>query len=151
MEKREDFAEFDVTDKYKHQIDIWYRTYNISREKIEFYYDVLVSLYELVDKTYLGIDVLYKEGDQFNHFNWCWDKTIDNLSKERIYFKEKGPHYEYLWNLFYEAYYTVRMDEQEPKIREFLYKLFDFRHKKTRSELDILTEIYRLLDQNLKK
>jgi hypothetical protein len=151
MEKREEYMESQATEKYRHQIDVWYRAYNIHREKIELFYDFLSSLYELVDTTFLGTDVLYKEIDQHNHFNWCWDKVLTNFSKEKIYFKEKGNHYEYFWNFFHEAYYSVKMDEGNPRIGEYFFKLFDFKHRKSRSELDMLTEVYKLLEQNLKK
>ena len=42
-------------------------------------------------------------------------------------------------------------DNNITKIPEYFLKLFDFEHRKSRSELDILTEIYKILDQNLKK
>jgi len=71
--------------------------------------------------------------------------------KKKFIFKEKGTHYEYFWNFFHEAYYSVKMDEGNPRIGEYFYKLFDFKHKKSRSELDMLTEVYKLLEQNLKK
>jgi hypothetical protein len=137
--------------KYKHQIDIWYRTYNINREKIILYYDFLTSLYETIDNTFLGADVLYDEVDQKNHFNWCWDLVINNFSKEKIYFKERGNHYDYFWTFFFEAYYLNKIVGREHRISEYFYKLFDFRYVKSSSELDILTEVYKLLDQNLKK
>ena len=151
MENRKDYNEFDISDKYRNQIDVWYRAYNIHREKVELFYDFLSSLYELVDSTYLGADVLYNESDQRSHFSWCWNKTIENFTKEKIHFKDDGNHYEYLWNFFFEAYYLVKLDEKTTRIGEYFYKLFDFRYKKTRSELDILTEVYKLLEQNLKK
>jgi hypothetical protein len=151
MENRKNYNEFDISDKYKHQIDIWYRAYNIHREKVELFYDFLSSLYGLIDETYLGPDVLYNETDQRNHFSWCWNKTIENFSKEKIYFKDKGNHYEYFWNFFFEAYYLIKLDGKQTRIGEYFYKLFDFRYKKSRSELDILTEVYKLLEQNLKK
>jgi hypothetical protein len=151
MEKRNDYTEFDISEKYKHQIDIWYRTYNISRDKILLFYDFLSSLYNLIDNTFLGEDVLFNESDQRGHFDWCWNKIVDDFSKERIFFKEKGNHYEYFWNFFFEAYYLSKMDNREHRINEYFYKLFDFRYIKSRSELDILTEVYKLFDQNLKK
>lgn len=151
MEKREEYIEYETTEKYRHQIDVWYRAYNIHREKIELFHDFLSSLHDLVDATFLGIDVLHNESDQRNHFNWCWNKVLDNFTKEKIYFKERGTHYEYMWNFFYEAYYATKMDEQTPRVGEYFYKLFDFRHRKSRSELDMLTEVYKLLEQNLKK
>jgi hypothetical protein len=105
----------------------------------------------LIDETYLGPDVLYNETDQRNHFSWCWNKTIENFNREKIYFKDKGNHYEYFWNFFFEAYYLTKLDGKQTRIGEYFYKLFDFSYKKSRSELDVLTEVYKLLEQNLKK
>jgi hypothetical protein len=151
MENRKDYIEFDISDKYKHQIDIWYRTYNISRDKITLFHDFLSALHDLIDNTFLGVDVLFDESDQRNHFNWCWEKIIFDFNKEKIFFKEKGNHYEYFWSFFFEAFYLSKMDEKDTRISEYFYKLFDFRYIKSRSELDILTEVYKLLEQNLKK
>ena len=133
MEYKDFFIESNDSDRYKQQLDVWYRTYNIHREKIELFYDFLSSLYGLIDNTFLGIDVLYDEYDQLSHFTWCWEKTIDNFSKEKIHFKSKGTHYEYMWNFFFEAYYISQMNEKDNRINEYLYKLFDFRYRKSQS------------------
>jgi hypothetical protein len=151
MEKKEGYIEFITSESYKHQIDIWFKANNIFSEKIELFYDFLTSLYEVVDETYLGTDVLNYESDQKNHFKWCWNKIINNLEKENIHFKDKGNHYEYFWNFFLEAYYLMKIDDSAIKIPEYFYILFNFNHKKSRSELDMLTEIYKMLEQNLKK
>ena len=148
---KEGYLEFISSESYKHQIDIWYRAYNISREKTELFYDFINSIFFLIEETYLGEDVMDLELNQKNHFTWCWDKTIENFNKEKIFFKERGIHYEYFWNFFLEAYYINKQEGGIIRINEYFYKLFDFQHKKTRSELDMLTEIYKLLDQNLKK
>jgi hypothetical protein len=140
------------------QVDIWFRVNNIIPEKMDLYYDLSYSLYLLIKTTYLGYDDDFNETkvrmtseDNQNHFDWCWNKTIENFTKEKIYFKEKGNHYEYFWNFFFEAFYLINMDEKTIRIREYFYKLFDFRYRKSRSELDILTEVYKLMEQNLKK
>lgn len=151
MEKKEGYLEFIVSENYKNQLDIWYKAYNISRERTELFYDFVISLYSLVDETYLGNDVIFTEEDQRNHFTWCWDKVIENFDKENIHFKERGNHYLYFWNFFLEAYYFTQLDELSIQIPDYFYKLFDFKHKKSRSELDMLTEIYKLLEYNLKK
>jgi hypothetical protein len=151
MDNKENYLEFISADNYKHQLDIWYRAYNISREKTSLFYDFIVSLYDLIDETYLGPDVLELENDQLNHFSWCWDKTIDNFSNEKIFFKERGSHFLYFWSFFFEAYYLTKLDHNSIRIKEYFYKLFDFDQKKSRSELDMITETYKLLDQNLKK
>lgn len=151
MENKESYLDFVSSENYKQQIDVWYRAYNISREKTELFYDFLISLHDLIDETYLGADVLMTTEDQINHFTWCWDKTIESFNKERISFKERGNAYKYLWNFYSEAYYYTKNSESIIRIPEYFYILFDFVHKKTRSELDMLTELYKLLDQNLKK
>jgi hypothetical protein len=151
MENKEGYLEFIASESYRHQIDIWYKTYNISREKTELFYDFLQSLYDLVEQTYLGSDVMSEETHQKSHFIWCWDKTIESFEKEKIYIKSRGGHFDYFWNFFLEAYYYPKIDKRIIKITEYFSKLFDFKHKKTRSELDILTEVYKLLEQNLKK
>jgi hypothetical protein len=151
MKNKEGYLEFIASESYKQQIDIWYRAYNISREKTELFYDFLSSLFELMEETYLGADVMGNQIDQKNHFTWCWDKVLKNFEQERIFFKERGNTYEYFWNFFLEAFYYNKIDENINRIKEYFYILFDFEHRKSRSELDMLTEIYKLLDQNLKK
>jgi hypothetical protein len=151
MENKEDYIDFSSPEKYRQQIEIWYRAYNISREKTELFHDFLISMYDLVDRTFLGGDVLKYEEDQKTHFNWCWDKTIESLAKERIYFKDRGNYHEYFWNFFLEAYYFPKMDDSPVRIKDYFTKLFDFNYIKTRSELDMVMEIYKLLEQNLKK
>lgn len=151
MKNKEGYLEFIFSESYKNQIDVWYRAYNISREKTELFRDFLISLHDLIESTYLGSDVLENELDQIGHFNWCWNKTIENFSKERIYFKETGFHKDYFSNFYLEAFYNPNIEGFNSKIIEYLNKLFDFKHKKSKSELDMLTEIYKMLDQNLKK
>jgi len=151
MENKENQVELDLTDKYKHQIDIWHRTYNINREKIVLFYDFLSSLHTLVDSTKKPEFVDDKNLINPDVNDEIYQQIISDFEKEKIFFKEKGTHYEYFWNFFFEAFYIPKLDEKDIKIFEYFYKLFDFAYKKSRSELDILTEVYKLLDQNLKK
>jgi hypothetical protein len=151
MGNKEDIFESLSHDNYRHQLEIWYKAYNISHEKIELFHDFLLSLYEIVDETYLGSDVMALDNDQKNHFNWCWNKIIFNFSKEKIIFKDKGIHYEYIWNFFSEAFYYNKIIDNKVKILEYIDILFDFKHKKSRAEFDVLTEIYKLLNEGLKK
>lgn len=151
MENREGYLEFVSSESYKHQLDVWYKTYNISIEKTQLFFDFTSTLHQIIDSTFLGIDVIYTEIDQKNHFTWCWDKLLDNFSKEKISFKERGTCYEYFWNFYLEAFYFPKMEDRIVRIDEYFYKLFSFTHRKTRSELDMLTEVYKMLEQNLKK
>jgi hypothetical protein len=151
MKNRDGYIEFLTSDSYKNQTEIWYKAYNITREKTELYYDFLVSLLDLIEETFLGPDVLQSQEDIKNHFTWCFDKVINNFKKESIEIKSRGNHYEYLWLFFQEAFYQTHIDGDITRIREYFYKLFDFSYKKSRSELDMLTDLYKLFEQNLKK
>ena len=149
MRKDEGYLEFIASEDFRNQAEIWYKAYNIIHEKTELFHDFVITLYEIIDQTYLGPDVLLTQQDQKNHFNWCWNKALTSFSKESIYFKENGQHRDYLWNFFYEAYYLH--DSTQNRIKEYFKKLFQFDYKKTRSELDMLTEIYKILEANIRK
>jgi hypothetical protein len=151
MENKETYIEFISGEAYKLQIDIWAKTYNISREKIILFHDFLISLYDIVENTYLGPEFIHTDEQQKQHFTWCWNKTIESFNKEKIFFKENGSCYEYFWNFFLEAYYYNMLENRESKIKDYFNMLFEFSVRKSRSELDILTEIYKLFDSNLKK
>jgi hypothetical protein len=151
MENREGYLEFVSSESYKHQLDVWYKTYNISLEKTQLFYDFASTLHQIIESTFLGIDVINTEIDQKNHFTWCWDKLLENFTKEKIQFKERGSCYHYFWNFYLEAFYFTKMEDKTVRIDEYFYKLFSFTHRKTRSELDMLTEVYKMLEQNLKK
>lgn len=151
MENKEGYLEFISSESYKHQLDIWYKAYNIGREKSNLFHDFLITLHELIDDTFLGPDVLETEETQKDHFTWCWDKVLEDFTKEKIYFKERGTHFEYFWTFYLEAYYYNQIDGIPVRIVEYINKLFDFKHRKSRSELDMFVEIYKLLEQNLKK
>jgi hypothetical protein len=151
MKNKDGYIEFLTSESYKNQAEIWYKAYNITREKTELYYDFLVSLLNLIEETYLGPDVMETQEDIQNHFTWCFDKVIVNFEKEKIYIKNRGHHYEYLWLFFHEAFYITHIEGDIIRIHEYFFKLFDFNYRKTRSELDMLTDLYKLLEQNLKK
>lgn len=150
MENKQGYIDFIASESYKNQIDIWFKAYNINQDKINLYYDFLMSLYELINETYLGQDYVRTDTDRKNHFNWCWSKTIDNFSKENIFFKNTGTHYDYFWNLYDDAFYLTIINDEKIKIQDYFKTLFDFNHKKSRSELDLFVEIYKQLELNLK-
>jgi hypothetical protein len=149
MGNKRSYLEFIASEDFKNQVEVWYKAYNITRERTELFYDFVLSLYELVESTYMGPELLSAQVDQKNHFNWCWDKLISDLEKESIFLRERGEHHDYFWLFFQEAFYIN--DINSFRIKEYFHKLFTFDYKKTRSELDILTEMYKLLELNLKK
>ena len=76
-------------------VDTWLRINNIIPEKLELFSDFSHSLNSLILDTYLGENdvnetkIVLSESDDKNHFEWCWNKTIDNFDKENIKFNKK--------------------------------------------------------------
>ena len=129
----------------------WYRIHTISREKTELFHDFLNGVFSLLDETYMGYDVLFEDYDQKKHFEWCWNKTIDNLEKEKIFLKRVGVHYEYFWNFFQITYYTPKSFDEVIKIPIYFSELFNYQHIKNKTEFIVFLELYKLLEKNLMK
>jgi hypothetical protein len=147
-----DNHEYHITSAaYKEQIEVWYRTHNIIREKSELYYDFLSSLLNIIDETYLGVDIIKSDEDMVSHFNWCFKKVISNFEQERIYFNTNDEHYDYLWIFFYKAYYTCTAENKTEILSEYFKVIFNFNRIKTPSELESFTDLYKIFEQNLKK
>tara|TARA_R100001198_G_C5122723_1_gene144703 strand:- start:29 stop:499 length:471 start_codon:yes stop_codon:yes gene_type:complete len=133
----------------KEEMALWVKAYNIKSEKTELFFDFINSLFTLIRETYLGEDIMKKEEDIKGHFTWCWDKVVSNFKKENINFNEVGNHYEYFWNFFYESFYIAKEEETIPKISMFFNRMFKLYIQKTKSELDLLSEMYSILNSNL--
>lgn len=138
------------------EVDIWFRVNNIIPEKMELYYDLSYSLYLLIKKTYLGdsedsneTKVNMTEEDNIKHFDWCWNKTLENFSKENIHFQNKGEHYDYFFSLFSEIYYKQSKEVIRNSIDIFFNDLFNREKPFTQVDLDLIYNIYKTLDKNL--
>jgi hypothetical protein len=138
------------------QVDIWFRVNNIIPEKMELYYDLSYSLYLLIKTTYLGDNdvsnetkVEMNEVDNKKHFDWCWNKTLDNFDKENITFQREGDHYEYFFSLFNEIYYNQPKEIFRESIDVFFNDLFNREKPFTQVDLDLIFNIYKTLDKNL--
>jgi hypothetical protein len=138
------------------QVDIWFRVNNIIPEKMELYYDLSYSLYLLIRTTYLGDNdvsnetkVEMNEVDNKKHFDWCWNKTLDNFGKENITFEREGDHYDYFFSLFNEIYYNQPKEILRESIDVFFNDLFNREKPFTQVDLDLIFNIYKTLDKNL--
>lgn len=139
------------------EVDLWLRVNNIIPEKLELYSDFSNSLSELIVETYLGEEpssyetkITLTEEDKEKHFNWCWGKIIDNFKKEGLIFELKGEHYDYYSTFFLDVFYNQKEEKVRNSINKFFDDLFDLSKDFTKSDLDLITTIYKLLDKNLK-
>jgi hypothetical protein len=137
-------------------VDIWFRINNIIPEKMDLYYDFTFSLYYLIVETYLGDDnngtetkIVMTDDDKKNHFQWCWKKTIENFNKESIVFNDKGEHLDYFLDFFMEIFYNQKEDKIKNSIGTFFTDVFDRKKPFTKSDLDMISSIYKSLDKNI--
>jgi len=139
------------------EVEIWLNVNNVIPEKLELFYDFSRSLYNLVVDTYLGEEpkegretkIHLSEEDKIKHFDWCWDKTISNFSKENIIFNKEGTHYDYFSSFFLEVFYHQNEDKIKYSIGNFFDELFDKDTPFTKSDLDMLHGIYKSLEKNI--
>lgn len=139
------------------ELEIWLSVNNVIPEKLELFYDFSKALYNIIVDTYLGEEL--KEGretkiyltseDDKKHFDWCWNKIIDDFTKENIIFNQEGSHYDFFYGFFNEVFYQQKEDKIKYSIGSFFDELFDKQTPFTKSDLDMLQNIYKSLEKNI--
>lgn len=142
---------------YIHQPMSWeaiqmiYTKNNIIFQKCELFNDFVKSLLLTVFETYMGDDVTNPH-EQLNHFNWCWNKTLDNFKDEGFMFQNNNL-YNYFLEFTFEVFYSNK-DKAKPEFETGILNIwndiFNYNKIKTNSDLDALVEIYSLMDITLK-
>ncbi len=138
-------------------VEVWFNMNNMIYEKRELFSDFTYSLYYLIKSTYLGNEyddnnetkVILNDDDKLSHFDWCWSKTIENFTKENLKFNSKGDHRDYFEKFFMDLYYNADSKFIRDNIQKFFEDLFDEEKAFTKSDLDMLTDVYKMLNKNL--
>jgi hypothetical protein len=138
----------------KDEIIIWFNIHNMSYEKIELYGDITKSLNQIISDTYLGDNnsetkIVLSEEDKQLHFDWCWDKMVENFRKENIIIKHGGEHKDYFKSFFTDTFYSQTKESLRGSIGKFLGEIFDTDMSYSKSDLDLLTELYKLMEKNI--
>jgi hypothetical protein len=135
-------------------IIVWFNIHNMNYEKIELYGDVFKSLNQTILDTYLGDEnnetrITLSADEKESHFEWCWKKTVENFSKENIKILSEGTHKEYFKDFYLDTFYNPSEKNIREAIPNFLTDVFDVDKPFTKSDLDVLTELYKLLEKNV--
>jgi hypothetical protein len=138
----------------KEEVIIWFNVHNMNYEKIELCGDIFRSLNHIILDTYMGEDkgdtkISLTQDDKESHFKWCWKKTVDNFNKENIRLKHSGEHKDYFEDFFMETFYNQSEKNVKDAIPSFILDVFDVEKPFSKSDLDILTELYKLIEKNI--
>lgn len=139
-------------------INAWYLANNITVEHTELFRDFCLSFYYLIIETYLGDDIEVSSETKVgmtlqqkkDHFNWCWKKTINNFEKESIYFVFNEDDISFFESFFFEIFYLQTDKKIKENVKGFLEQLFNRKSKKSKSDIEIFTDLYKLLERSLK-
>lgn len=133
----------------KEDISLMYKINNITPERTGLYLDFTQTIYQTIISTYLGDEVMDNKSIK-EHFDWCWNKTVNSFKKEEIFF-DSNELYNYFYTLFLESFYSEndKSDLNVNKLLEFWLDIFNFSKTKTRSELEAFIDLYKLFDKSL--
>lgn len=127
--------------------------YNVSFELTQLFNDFSQSLFIIIFKTYLGDDISSPE-DKLNHFNWSWNKNLDNFKEEGIIFHDTDLAYDYFLEFAVTFFYLIDKEDSlaeiELSIRLILAKLFTFNEGKTNREIENFLKLYKILEKTVK-
>jgi|688.fasta_scaffold133165_2 hypothetical protein len=138
------------------EVIVWFKINNIIPEKLELFYDFSQSLNTLINETYLGqfdkvkeTNINLTDEDKIKHFSWCFNKVISNYAKEGIIFNQQGKHYDYFKNFFLDIFYNQKEEKVRASVKEFFNILFEQNKSFTKSDLDMVSVIYKVLNENM--
>ena len=131
------------------QMHLLYRANNIKYEKCELFHDFIKSVNKIIYKTYLGQEYISNEKEMIQHFNWCVDKVLSDFIEENIIFQDSSQIKEYFYFFYEELFY--KRNEGIDKLNKLANLSFNYHRLKSRSDIDVLIELYKLLDKSLTK
>ena len=153
-DKTLDFLSYIKNNLSEHTLIMLYDANKVRFDRCQLYSDFVCSLLLIVFDTYMGDEYTDKE-QRITHFNWCWDKNINNFKEENIIFKSIEELKDYFKEFLVEVYYNIEDKDSKPYISENLISLweylFDYKKPKSQADVDSFIEIYNIFEKSLKK
>ena len=140
------------------EVVIWFNVHNMIYEKIELYGDIFKSLNCVITDTYMGdsngdspeTKIVLSPDDKKSHFDWCWGKMVENFQKENIIITIDGDHKDYLKSFYMDTFYHQTQKNVKDSVPVFLNEIFNISKPFSKSDLDMITEIYKMMEKNVK-
>jgi len=144
------FLKYIGTPLTKEEMMLLYKANNIKYDRCELYRDFIATLNMFIVNTYLGDDVMESDIDIKKHFLWCYNKVVEDFTKEGIPFKKSNDLKLYLFTFYNDVFYEDKDKNQVNEKLDILPNLcLNYRRVKSRSDIDITTELYKLFDKSL--
>jgi len=139
------------------EVIIWFSVHNMIHEKIEIYGDIFKTLNHIIMDTYMGdsngesneTKITLSQEDKKLHFDWCWNKTSESFKKENIIIQIEGEHKDYLNSFYMDTYYNQGDKKVRESIPSFLDDTFNISKPFSKSDLEMITEIYKMMEKNV--
>jgi hypothetical protein len=140
------------------EVVTWFNVHNMIYEKIELYGDIFKSLNYVITDTYMGdsngdspeTKIVMSPDDKKSHFDWCWGKMVENFQKENITITIDGEHKDYLKSFYMDTFYHQTQKNVKDSVPVFLNEIFNMSKPFSKSDLDMITEIYKMMEKNVK-
>lgn len=144
-----DFIEYISKNMEREDLILLYKINNITKERVDLFYDFTYSLNDLIFTTYMGDDITIGD-DKNKHFNWCWSKVLESFKKEGIYFLTTKELHNYFLTFYQESFYEEKNKTSlnGGKLNSFWESLFSFNRVKTMSEYESLLELYKIFNKS---
>lgn len=143
-----EFMNYMVTPLGYEQMHLLYKANDIKYDRCNLYYDFIKSLNKTLMDTYLGIEYICSEKQMLEHFLWCFNKVKFDFKSEKIILDNTENLRDYFFYFYEELFYndTEKTLEKIDKLAELS---FDFNRIKSRSDIDIMIELYKMFEKSL--
>lgn len=143
-----EFMSYMVTPLSYEQMQLLYKANDIKFDRCDLYYDFIKTLNKVLNDTYLGSDYISNEREIKEHYLWCFNKVIKGFKSENILFDGTDDIKEYFF-YFYEELFYKDSDKSIEKLNKLAELSFDFNRIKSRSDMDIMIELYKMFEKSL--
>ena len=152
MSKFNEFFNYIQSPISKESVLITLNNEGVVHQRVSLYGDFILTLLKYCFDTYMGDDITNEE-QQSKHFNWCFEKTVDNFKSEDINLGTLIELREYYREFLVEVYYSmpnkISGKDKIDNIYLFWKQLFDYNTTKTKADIDCLLSVYKLFETSI--
>ena len=130
------------------QMNLLYKANDIKFDRCNLYYDFIKSLNKVIVDTYLGSEYITTDREIKEHYLWCFNNIVSNFKEENIVFDDVDRLKEYFF-FFYDELFYKDNEKVLHKLDNLAEFSFDFYRIKSRSDIDIMIELYKLFEKSL--